>query len=493
MNHLNLGLVVKFDGDEANLYIPQTLESQAEYKALFHLQANILAGSSRPLYGLVQDSICGCFLMTNGWKPIEEGRWMDMASGLDLSTEALLKRVEEVRVVLGDKMYTGRGLASLGLPNYLCMSLHNKAMPEEPSLVISRGVIMEGALNKAALGARAGSIHHLVAKFHSNEEGMKVLSLMGRLGSIYIETFGFSVGITDCIQANGSLRPPPQVDEAIEKAFVKARMAESSYDNPFIREIKVTSALNAAKDIGLRLAKEALAKDNRFSIMQMSGAKGSDVNIAQIVGLLGQQIVCGTRVEPTLNRGKRVLPHYPLEFDLEDPEDLELYYESRGFIRDSYFKGLNPRAFWHQAAAGREGITDTACKTASAGYCERQLARMLEDLTVQYDGSVRTRTGKIIQLAYGGDGMDGSKISKVDGVYQPINVYYIVNELNAEFEAEYENKGGDSGCDFFESLGIEEDIGDEPLSPNGSDASGGSVASIASPQSVGSRDDDYDD
>ena len=59
---------------------------------------------------------------------------------------------------------------------------------------------------------------------------------------------------------------------------------------------------------------------------------------------------------------------------------------------------------------GREGLIDTAVKTAQTGYVQRQLVKAMEDLKVGYDYSVRGSTGSIIQFIYGNDGMDGTNI-----------------------------------------------------------------------------------
>lgn len=39
---------------------------------------------------------------------------------------------------------------------------------------------------------------------------------------------------------------------------------------------------------------------------------------------------------------------------------------------------------------GREGLIDTAVKTANTGYISRRLIKSLEDVMVKYDGTVRT-------------------------------------------------------------------------------------------------------
>ena len=55
---------------------------------------------------------------------------------------------------------------------------------------------------------------------------------------------------------------------------------------------------------------------------------------------------------------------------------------------------------------GREGLVDTAVKTAETGYMQRRLMKALEDLCVAYDGSVRTSESNIVQFKYGDDGLD---------------------------------------------------------------------------------------
>jgi hypothetical protein len=53
---------------------------------------------------------------------------------------------------------------------------------------------------------------------------------------------------------------------------------------------------------------------------------------------------------------------------------------------------------------GREGLIDTAVKTAETGYIQRRLIKALEDVMVKYDGTVRTSKEQVIQFLYGEDG-----------------------------------------------------------------------------------------
>src|SRR5436309_2613426 len=62
--------------------------------------------------------------------------------------------------------------------------------------------------------------------------------------------------------------------------------------------------------------------------------------------------------------------------------------------------------------AGREGLIDTAVKTAETGYIQRMLVKALEDVMAKYDGTVRNSLGDIVQFVYGEDGLDGVYIEK---------------------------------------------------------------------------------
>eukprot|EP00171_Calliarthron_tuberculosum_P018543 IDg18543t1 len=57
---------------------------------------------------------------------------------------------------------------------------------------------------------------------------------------------------------------------------------------------------------------------------------------------------------------------------------------------------------------GREGLIDTAVKTAETGYIQRRLIKAMEDVMVRYDGTVRNSVNHIVEFLYGEDGMDAT-------------------------------------------------------------------------------------
>lgn len=123
--------------------------------------------------------------------------------------------------------------------------------------------------------------------------------------------------------------------------------------------------------------------------------QGSVINVCQMVACVGQQIIAGKRVPDGFQ--DRSLPHFPKK-SKEPP--------SKGFVRNSFYTGLLPTEFLFHAISGREGLVDTAVKTAETGYMQRRLMKALEDLTTQYDLSVRNSEGGVVQFRYGDDGLD---------------------------------------------------------------------------------------
>lgn len=127
-----------------------------------------------------------------------------------------------------------------------------------------------------------------------------------------------------------------------------------------------------------------------------------------MVACVGQQIIAGHRVPDGFQ--DRSLPHFPKK-SREPP--------SKGFVRNSFYTGLTATEFLFHAISGREGLVDTAVKTAETGYMQRRLMKALEDLVTHYDSSVRNATGGVVQFRYGDDGLDPACL---EGDAQPVEL-----------------------------------------------------------------------
>jgi DNA-directed RNA polymerase subunit A' len=141
--------------------------------------------------------------------------------------------------------------------------------------------------------------------------------------------------------------------------------------------------------------------ENSTVIMARSGARGSFVNLVQTAALIGQETIMGERME----RGyyDRTFPHFK-------QGDISL--EAKGFVSHGFKNGLTPFEFFFDAMNSRESLMDKSLKTRHSGYMERRLVGALQDLKVEYDGTVRDSTKRIVQFVAGEDGLDPSKLER---------------------------------------------------------------------------------
>ena len=449
-----------FDGDEMNIHLPASLEAQAELKMLSAAQHNMIsAQSSKPNMAIVQDSLLGAYRMTQGTKKLSKAQYFGIAMKLPrapwlesnedspdgmMSPADVLSRIQHIRRVLKEKgkkiqCYNGHGIISLFLPDDLIYEKQNDKNPDEPVVRIWRGVMYEGTLDKSVLGSSHNALHQVIHKEYGPGAAAHFIDCIQFATNNYLLVDGFTVGLSDCLISEDSrgtsISKQEEIRDVVQKCYIEAEGVKQTTVHPSIREIRINAALNKAKDIGLRIAKEALHPDNNFLSTVQSGSKGDFFNIAQITGLLGQQNLKGQRVPLSLNHGKRSLPHYPFG-DLTP----EMEYESRGFIDRGFLRGLNPRQFYFHAMSGREGICDTAMGTATSGYMQRRIIKLAEDMKVQQDGSVRDTAGKLYQMAYGQNGLDPTRTVRVKGCQEFCDVSRIVAQLNMKHDLGQELK-----------------------------------------------------
>ena len=114
-----------------------------------------------------------------------------------------------------------------------------------------------------------------------------------------------------------------------------------------------------------------------------------------MIACIGQIAVDGKRIQNGFV--KRTLPHFRTD---------SLVPGAKGFVANSFYTGLTATEFFFHTMAGREGLVDTAVKTAQTGYMARRLMKALEDLSMHYDKTVRNSEGTVVQFSYGSDGLD---------------------------------------------------------------------------------------
>jgi len=278
------------------------------------------------------------------------------------------------------------------------------ALPKDDYLLIRNGQLLTGRVNSKLIGPKTTcGLTHIIWEEFGPEGAKEFLNQMQRVCNYWMLQNGFSCGISDTISdAETNKKINEKIEEATEKVSnwtddLRTGKLKADPDKTveMTFETKVNTRLNQALTECGGIALEKLSPLNSIKVMSDAGSKGNNMNISQITGCLGQQNVSGLRIPFLFNR--RTLPHF--DYDNLGPD-------SRGFVKNSYLRGLTPQEFFFHAMGGREGLIDTACKTSETGYIQRRLMKGMEDIQTKYDGTVRNGENNVVEFLYGEDGMD---------------------------------------------------------------------------------------
>ena len=301
--------------------------------------------------------------------------------------------------------FSGRALFSALLPSDFYYKKSGKIGDDNNTVIIMNGVLVQGIITKDHIGGSHNSIIQVLWKDYRGDRTVEFMTDLPFIIDHWLVERGFSVGLQDCYPMDDTHKDMLRTEIAKTKINVEA--LGGKLDDPLEeerREKKIVGLVNNVKDIGYVISTQKLAPGNALNVMALSGAKGTTFNIAQITGLLGQQFFKGKRIKKQLAGGTRAMPYFE-----EGDEDIT----ARGFIEHSFLEGLSPAEFYAHHIAGREGLMDTALKTAETGFIQRKMMETLRDISVQYDGSVRNTNGNIFQFAYGYDGFDAAELQMV--------------------------------------------------------------------------------
>ena len=397
-----------FDGDEMNMHVPQSVQTSAELKYLASVPLQIISPREhQPVIKLVQDSLLGLNRITNDDVYFTKFDLMNILIYVN-SYNGILPEPEIKEPV---EKWSGRQLVSMVLPKNLQMNMKNKSHNDTKDdklnhVIVKDGLIEQGRFDSKIMNTGSRGIIHMVYNDYGHKEAQLLLDNLQNVVTRYLVQTGFSVGISDLIAnqptiekiENTIVSKKEEVSQLVQE--IHQQIFESSTENISEEfEKKVNNLLNKAISEAGKIGLKSLHKTNRMTNMVSAGSKGKEINIAQMVACLGQQNVDGKRIPNGFNN--RTLPHFS-KYDVSP--------ESKGFVENSFIKGLNPSEFFFHAMGGREGLIDTAVKTAETGYLQRKLIKAMEDLKIAHDLSVRNASGTILQFLYGEDGMDFNKI-----------------------------------------------------------------------------------
>ena len=365
-----------FDGDEVNIHSPQTEEARSEAETLLRISNNIISSkNNNNLVGCMADAVTGAYILGKNE--------FDKATADQILFSAGIINKNK------NKKISGADLFSQVLPDGSKIKTPNKLLSEN------------------TFGLENGAMVKSLDKEQGREETINSIRKAFSIGTHYLSRTGYTLALRD-------LDVPQKVKETTAEMITKAEeetqnIIEKEKTGKLdllpgknleeTRELKISQILNAVRsDLG-KIVKNNLDKDSNISNMIEPGAGGSTLNITQIGCSVGQQSLWDARI----NFGYR-------DRTLSCFEKKDANPEAHGFIKSSFFDGLNPKEFFFGAITGRDALMDTALRTPKSGYLYRRLVSALQDLKLEYDGTVRDASKNIVQFDYGGDGMDVSKL-----------------------------------------------------------------------------------
>jgi DNA-directed RNA polymerase II subunit RPB1 len=265
--------------------------------------------------------------------------------------------------VEGDiKLWSGRQMLGTIFPPNVNVRMGNSSYDKDKNngdngnyVIIENGEFKQGCIDKTVFQDRTSGLVHTVFNENGSDEARLLFDNTQRIICDWLVQTGFSVGVSDLVIEKETTA---EIKKAINDMKIKAydmirNIHMNNFENKSIMsnseyfEQEINSLLNKARETASTIGLKNISDDNRMLNMIRSKSKGNTVNVAQMIATLGQQNVEGKRIPYGFD--DRTLPHFS-RFD-DGPE-------SRGFVENSFIKGLTPQELFFHAMGGREGLID---------------------------------------------------------------------------------------------------------------------------------------
>ena len=325
-----------FDGDQMSVYLPLTEEAQKEAKERMLAARNLLKpANGEPITAPTLDVVLGCYYLTK----IKEG-----AKGTGRvfanSTNALLAYQFgqiEINALIKIKAVE-KGGKFQDLETTCGRIIFNQVLPEDFPFI-------NKVLNKKSLQ----EIVSLLIENYGIEKTAPILDEIKSLGFEYATLFGVTWGMDDLPE----LKEKETIIKEAEKA---ARLIQEQYEEglltDFERRARIIEIWENAKDKIQKIIPQALDPNGSVYSIVDSRARGSWTQPLQMIGMKG--LVANPKGET-----------------IELP------------IKSCYKDGLSTLEYFISTHGARKGLTDTALKTASAGYLTRRMIDVCQDLIIR--------------------------------------------------------------------------------------------------------------
>jgi len=341
-----------FDGDQMAVHLPLSDEAQKEASEMMLSSRNLLKpATGDPITVPTQDIVLGCYYLTKVLKNAK-GTGKAFASEEEALFAYEMEYVAVNALVKIDKLETSVGRL-----------IFNSTLPDDFGFI-------NDVVNKKVLP----KIVYKIIKNYGTEIAAEHIDAIKKIGFEYASRSGITWAMSDLVA-------PKEKFEIIKKADEAVMGVRQQYEEGLLtdaeRKARVIKIWVEVKDKIAKLVPIAMAEDNSiFSIID-SGARGTWSQPVQMMGMKG-----------LVQNPKNELIELPIKSSLKE-----------GFSVLEYFISTH---------GARKGTTDTALKTASAGYLTRRLVDVAQDLVIKEE-DCKTKEGIIINRK------DGSEVGQVFG------------------------------------------------------------------------------
>jgi DNA-directed RNA polymerase II subunit RPB1 len=263
------------------------VEAAIELRMIASIPQQIISPqNSLPIIGILQDALLGSNRFT---RPTVAFSRKD-AMNLLVFSKMWNGKLPEPAVTVPQSMWTGSQLISAILPP-LNLSMKNG---QDQEVEIKRGILSKGMLDSDVFSK---NLIHIMYNDYGPDVTIDFIDALQAMMSQYLVNTGFSVGISDLV-----------ADEVTKKKFTEAIKTITNKTEDMILQVhtglfenssggsnqdnfeqKMIGTLKKATDEAGGITTKSLADNNRMTNMIKSGAKGSNLNVSQMIAVLGQQ------------------------------------------------------------------------------------------------------------------------------------------------------------------------------------------------------------
>ena len=331
-----------FDGDQMAVHLPLSEEAQEEAKTLMLASRNLIKpATGTPIVNPTKDIVLGCFWMTK----IKEGakdenkvfsNFNDAIFSYNIDAIELQEKIK-IRVRGNARLEKIAQEGERFINTSVGRAIFNEILPEDFPYV-----------NEELLSSALKKVTSQIFSKYGVEKTTEVLDNMKDLGFHYSTISGVSWSMDD-------LTIPEEKNKIVAGSLKQVGVIRDQFEEGLLsskeRRDKTIEVWNTTKQDIEDLLPGYLSDHGSVSMIISSGSVGSKAQLVQMMGMKGSVVNASAQT-------------------MEIP------------VISSFKEGLTTLEYFLSTHGARKGLTDTALRTARAGYLTRRLVDVAQDLII---------------------------------------------------------------------------------------------------------------